>query len=369
MGKRKSILIASIAAAAMIVAAGCSMEAPVSEATAERVTPVAIEHVTRGDLTIINEIVGTVEPAKQIAVIPEVQGKLQEVRVSKGDIVEAGQVLAVVDDQDLRLALQMEQTNLSISKTQLDAALSRLRQAEDAAKTALREGRDSVQISENLEQARIAAEQARASVRQAELRVQQAQMRVNDAAITAPISGEVVSVPAQAGEFVSMQSPVAVIVSAENPKIRAGITAEQIPLFEAGSKVEVFVPSLDLTLEGTVDALPRAAEQNGLFSVEVIVPDESRQLKFGMAAILRVAESAVVDALLVSTQAIVERGEEFFVFVVEDDAAVLKPVEVVQMQSDVTAIKGDLNEGDKVVVKGQLTLSDGNKVSLMGEGQ
>lgn len=351
------------------ILAGCGSQASVNEAEPERATPVEVANVTIGDLTVMNEIVGTTQPAKQISVIPEVTGKLKEVKVKKGDKVEEGQALALIDDSDLRLNLQLEQTNLTAAQTQLDTALSRQRQAEDAARLALRQGQEDVQTTENLEQARIAVEQAKNSVTQAELRVSQAQMRLDDATIVSPIAGEVISIGAEEGELVSTQTPLFTIVSDGNPKINANITAEQIALFEIGGQVQVMIPALNLELTGTVQSLPKAAVQGGLFNVEISVPDENGVLKYGMAAIIRVEENAVQNTLLVPTSAIVERGEDVYVFIVEEDIAVRKPVEIVQMQSDLTAVNGDLQEGDQIVVKGQLTLSDGNKVSLMGEGQ
>lgn len=365
MGRRKGFVFLLLFI--LLISAGCGMQASNPDEEVEQVTPVIAEEVKRGDLSITNEMVGVVMPDKQMAIIPEAQGKLEQLHVKKGDIVEVGQEIAVIDSSDLSLNLQMEQANLTVTKTQLDAARSRARQAEDAAKNELREGQTSVQTKENLEQAAIAVRQAEANVQQAELRVSQAQKRMRDATVTAPMAGEITSVEVEVGEMVSPQAPLMMITSQKSPKIRAEVSSEQLELFAHTETVQVYVPSLGQELTGKVNYIPHASEQNGLFAVEIEVPDADK-LKFGSAAVLKVTELAIKDTLIIPTRAVVERGEDVHVFVVEDGAAVKKPVQLLEVQSDLSAVEGDLSEGDLLIVKGQLTLSDGNKVRLIEEG-
>jgi len=79
-----------------------------------------------------------------------------------------------------------------------------------------------------------------------------------------------------------------------------------------------------------------------------------------------VDETVESDALLVPTEAVVESEGESFVFVVTDDETVeQRAVSVVTMQSQQTAIEGDIEAEEEIVITGQSGLEDGNSVEVV----
>ena len=64
-----------------------------------------------------------------------------------------------------------------------------------------------------------------------------------------------------------------------------------------------------------------------------------------------------------------ESGDEEYVFVVRDGKAVKVPVQVLHAQTDLTAVEAELTEGEQVVIRGQLTLTDGASVIVMEGGK
>lgn len=89
------------------------------------------------------------------------------------------------------------------------------------------------------------------------------------------------------------------------------------------------------------------------------------EIKPGMTAKFIVDQEVQKDALLVPTEAIVEKNGESHVFIVKNGRAVEEAVEVLEAQSKMTAVKGNLQAKDQIVIKGQMTLSDGNKVKII----
>jgi HlyD family secretion protein len=92
-----------------------------AQAAAAQTPTISTGTVTRGDLVISAGGSGTLVPAREQAIAFESGGKLKEVLVKLGDVVEAGQTLAVLDDADLRNAVTEAEINLRLAQISLDA--------------------------------------------------------------------------------------------------------------------------------------------------------------------------------------------------------------------------------------------------------
>lgn len=361
-------LAAVLMAASMLALAGCQMGVPAAEE--ERDVPVRVAEVRVGDLEQNVEIVGVTKAEREYSIFPKVAGELAALYVDVGDAVTQGQLLAEIDDRDVRLAAEMERASLELTRAQLETARSSQRQAENAAKAALHQtGEIDEQIEENIRQASLGVEQAEMNVRMTELRVKQAEERLQDTKIVSPGNGVVANVGAHEGELVSGQAPLLVIVSDDSLLFQASVSAGQLPLFTPGEEVEVLFPVSGETRLGTVRPLPVAAGQTGLYNVEIAIDNNGLGILPGVPAKVLLPNVLASDALLVPTDAIVENGSEPHVFAVRDGSAVQIPVRILHTQTDLTAVEAELAEGDQVVVRGQLTLTDGASVIVMEGGR
>lgn len=408
--KRWAVFIISF----ILILSGCSEKVDVAEEEPE--TPVAVAKAFSGSLTGANEFTGVTKASSDIQVIPKTMGQLTEVHVSVGDTVQAGQALATIDQSDLQIALKADEKTLEQAKnglaraknsqTQVEAnyknakiSLEQLeRQLEETKKnlermeTLFEEGLISEKELEDvklavfnqekqIEQAKINVQVAEANmsdlqntIRDAQIGVEQAQLaveasrkRLEDTIIKAPISGMIASIEAEKGEMVSSQAPFARIVSIDIIDIDIKATAEQLMLFEKGDKVGVRVQSLADSFEGTVTDIAPAADTSGLFNVTVQVKNNDQKIKPGMVATISIEEKLTDESIIVPTEAIVERLDDTFVFVVKDGVAYKKEVEVIRYETDYTAIKGDIQPNDVVVIKGQTLIDNESKVRIVEE--
>src|SRR5699024_7820645 len=106
---------------------------------------------------------------------------------------------------------------------------------------------------------------------------------------------------------------------------------------------------------------------SGLFAVEADLDSKDKEIRPGMVASIELDEVLVADSILVPTDAIIQQEGLDVVFIVENNEAVRKEVEVIRYGTDQTAVVGDLGENDKVVISGQNLLEDGNAVKIMEE--
>ncbi|HZG73501.1 MAG TPA: efflux RND transporter periplasmic adaptor subunit [Chondromyces sp.] len=275
----------------------------------------------------------------------------------------------------LQAEASLNQSNRQDSVTVLQAAVEQAQVGVDQAKKTIEDakGNESVALV-GIEEAEVAIQEAAVSLKdasvgfeEARIGIQQAQGQIDDMIIKSPVSGQVLDVMAEEGEVVSPQGAFARVISTDVVHLEVLLTPEQMFNLEEGDKVEVFLPSLDQTLQGTVNYLSPAAETSGLFKSEILLPNDNGNIKPGMVGQLNMKEVLVANSYLVPTEAVIEKNDSSYIFVIDKNKAVQKKVEVVRAETDFTAIKGSIQKGEEVVVQGQNLLEDGIQTRIVKE--
>lgn len=316
------------------------MPAASSDPEEEQATPVQVTQIQKGNLSQRSEIIGTAVPSKEADVYPKMTGELVQVAVKDNDQVAKGAVLARIDSDNLRIQLELEQLALD--------------QAQSQYKDLLRSNAPESQL-----------EQVENNVRQIQLRIQLAQNNMNHSVISAPIAGTVASANMQAGDFVSTGAPVAKIVQLNPIRIKASLSTNQMLALQQLEEVQVALPDVNISGQARIVNLSNVADNAGFYTLEAEMDNAEGVIKSGMMAKLQLESAIVQDELIVPTSAIIEKGGISYVFVVRDSRAAEVPLTILESQSDVTAVEGDLSEGENIVVKGQYTLSDGGLVHIV----
>ena len=114
--RQKKWTLVLCTALAFTTLSGCG-ETQETEETAEDVAIVEASNPVVGDLTLSGEFIATINPDDSIYVIPKTTAEVMEVKVAAGDVVEAGDVLAVLDDTMAQISLKSAQISLDRAKT------------------------------------------------------------------------------------------------------------------------------------------------------------------------------------------------------------------------------------------------------------
>ena len=180
--------------------------------------------------------------------------------------------------------------------------------------------------------------------------------------ITAPADGLITNFSATEGSMVSNEDPLALIADTEMLILEFSVTANVQNIFEIDETYEATIDGNDV--EATITAIDSMPGENGLYPVKATI--ENPDLKFlpGMVGEMTVPENKIENALTVPTAAIVREDNETFVYVITDNMAEKRTVDVLETGSTTSAIEGDVEAGEEVVVRGQLTLSDGDQVDV-----
>ncbi|TFJ92226.1 efflux RND transporter periplasmic adaptor subunit [Lentibacillus salicampi] len=184
--------------------------------------------------------------------------------------------------------------------------------------------------------------------------------------IYASADGEIAQLTTEEGGMASSEEPLMVIADFDTMTVNLTVAAETLDLLETGDTYPVMIDDEEYEAEMTsVSSMP---DDTGLYPIEAEVSNEDDNILPGVVAAVNVPEKRVEDTILLPTEAVVTEGGETFVYAVEDNQAVKKTVTIQETQSDETAVKGDVKEGDQVVINGLLTLSDGMEVNVTEEG-
>lgn len=365
---KKSGKIFAVVSLALMLAA-CSAGMPAESGQADTPTPVRVGQVQEGQLTQDTEIIGLTKAHQQVSILPQVSAKLVALHVKEGDQVTEGQLLAELDDEDLRMALQLEQATYSLNQNQLASAQSRLKQVEASAKAAIvQSGTIDEQLEENINQAKLVVEQAQLNVDASGIRLRQANSRLEDTSIYAPVDGSVLSIGAVRNEMVGMQAPLFTIVTVDPLIVEAQVSAEQLHLLVPGEERAVHFPTNGESKPGVVDSVSPVANQSGLYPVTLKVDNAEGQVRPGIPAKVLIPRVLADNTLLVPTEAVVEQGGAAYVYKFVDGKAQRVDLTIVHSLSDLTAVQGELQDGDTVITKGQLTIADGKSVNIIEEG-
>lgn len=186
--------------------------------------------------------------------------------------------------------------------------------------------------------------------------------------VEAPADGVISQLEAKEGSMVSNQDPLATIIDLEQLTVQLQVPDVQLDLFENGKEVTLLLQSAEEeTHEAEIEYVADAANEAGLFPIDLSFDNETTHYKAGVIATVVLEDTVIEDSLLIPTAALVEDNDDTFVFVVEDDTAKKVEIDVQATQSELTAIQAELNEGDQIITSGQLTLVDGSKISVVEE--
>ncbi|MEN0066651.1 MAG: efflux RND transporter periplasmic adaptor subunit, partial [Myxococcota bacterium] len=274
-------------------------------------------------------------------------GYVEQVFVAEGQEVTEGQVLAYVDASLYRAQLDQAKAQLD----QAEVELKRLQALGDLASPAQLDGAGTQQ------------KVARASL-------SQAQNRMARAVIRAPFAGVVATVGVEQGESVAPGAPVVRVVQLDPAVVNLSVADRDVVSIEKGMPVKVTAASRSKTFDGTVSRVSPAADlRTRSFPVEVEVPNEERLLLPGMIARVKAERPLFQDAMVIPQDWIVTKRDRRGVFVVNENTAVWRDIELGDVLHDRVLIKSGLKPGDRVVVTGHRDLVDGDALVVSREGR
>jgi RND family efflux transporter MFP subunit len=371
--KKRTLLIGVTALLAVGAGAWSWNGAPPEKASAqsagskERSVPVTLATAAKRSIPIRLEALGTVTTIASVAVKPRIDSAITEVKFADGGRVKQGDILFLLDSRAIEAQIQQVEGNIARDRAQIEGAERDVRRyTELVAKNAT--------PVVNLDNAKTQAGAFAGALKADLAALENLKVQLSYCTIRAPITGRISMASAKIGNIVRQAdiAPLATInqiapiyvsftVPQVNlPDVRAALAAETATL-------DAIIPGSGARVSGQVTMIENTVDPaTGMVTIRATMPNEKELLWPGTlvntSLTLRIEERVAVPAAAIQNS---QSGT--FVFVVKENAAVVRPVKVERTVEGLSVIESGLNEGDVVVTDGQLQLSNGTKVTPRGK--
>jgi len=364
MKKRKYVVILLVGA----LVSGCggkddsAAEAKHKQDMAKRSVLVKLTAATSKPVEDVQIAVGRIESRSDPLVSAEVAGLVKEVRVEQGNLVKAGQVLAVINPEDYRLAVkgaQADMGRLSAVIEQQERVVERYEQLVKEnyfSQNALDEVKTQLQASKE----QLGAAQAQAS--RASNNLQRTEVR-------APVAGRVERRLVSRGDFVGMGMPLFRLSTSDYLRVVLPFPEAIADQLAQGMIVRLTTPTApDQLVEAKISEL-RPVVSAASRAIEVIVElSNPGSWRPGASANGEVVLASRDNAITVPSVSVVLRPKGTVVYVARDDGTVEERlVEVGVRRAGFVELTSGLALNEKIVADGASYLTDGAAIRVKQE--
>jgi membrane fusion protein, multidrug efflux system len=354
---RTAILPAALLFAAMLVC-GCDRQADSAKPAARPGTLITVAQALQKDVEVIEETIGSVESPINPTVTAEVSGRVTQVLARAGASIRKGQLLAVIDPDDLKLSRDAARAEAG----RIEALLSNQNKVVERNRQLVGEGF----ISKNVLDEAVAQQKAlEEQLSAARSQLSMVRSNITKTRVLSPLDAQVERPIVSEGDYVSIGTPMFDIVSTRvlnvylpfpetvAPRLRVGLPVRISSPATAGEPIEARIAEIK-TMVGTsnraVQAIVRLQNQPGW--------------KPGSSVTGRVVLETRPGGIVVPEQSVVLRPAGKVVYVIDNGKAVQRIVTTGFKSGDMIEILSGLQAGETVALDGAGFLSDGAAVNV-----
>jgi RND family efflux transporter MFP subunit len=336
----------------------------------ETLQAVLLEQVKRGNILEEQEITGRIANDTVKIGYDRIQGKVKQVYVLPGDTVSKGAPLYDMDitSSSVTINYQMKEIEvgmheLSVSLRQLKTEKGKLKKLYEAGVVSQSELNETVYQIEQLNAQRASLQAKRKTL----------QSSINQlesyAYVIAPKAGTVKKVTFGPGDMIG-QSDYIEIQTNQKPICKIYVTEKTLSFLKKGMKLSVKLSGHETVVPGHVKKINPIGEEEFLFPVEIEIDtkDTAQEESYidGKTVQVKIPVYSNPTAIVVPKKAVITFNDETYVYCIDKEGKVKK----VMVESSITShgmteIKSGLTTNDKIIVKGQYEVSEGQKVSII----
>ncbi len=334
-------------------------------------TPVRVAQATVGDFPVYYKALGTVTATNTISVRSRVAGELVKVAFQEGQMVKAGDLLAVIDPRPYEIALQQAQGTLAQDQAQLKNAQMDLQRYKALF------AQDSI-AKQTLDTSVALVGQYQGTLLTDQANVNNAKLNLEFTQIRAPISGRVGLRQLDVGNLVAANDTTALAVITQVQPISVIFTLPETTLDPVLARVR---GGATLPVEAW-DRGDRAQQATGvLHSIDNQIDTTTGTLKFkayfdnkdlalfpNQFVNVHLLSDTLRNVVLAPSAAVQFGTNGTFVYVMDgNDKVRIRPLKIGASDGNVTVIEDGLAKGDRVVLEGTDRLRDGSSVEVVND--
>jgi len=312
------------------------------------------------DMTEIIRLPGSAEAYLQIDLSSELGGTVEEVCVGDGDRVKIGQCVVKLNTDILLASLKEHEAALVLARKNYN-------RTKDLVAERIKKDQDLDEAEAELQIAKAAVERARVRIQKMAITVPKLKkngfLAGKSAASIDVIVDEILVEP---GEYVAPGGTVAKLIVIDPIKVVVDVPEKDVAYLAPGRKVQLsFDPLGGETFEGEIVRVGYVASSaTRTFPCEIRIPNPRHKIRSGMIARVRMTRQHKPNTIAVPLFAVVAREEGRMIFVESDGVVEARKVDFGIFQEQFVEITKGLNAGEHLVVRGQRTLRDGERVNV-----
>ena len=339
--------------------AGCGDETKAAAETPVR--PVKVTVLQPGSAARTLSYSGVVRPRIESAIGFRVAGKVVERRVNVGDRVTVGQVIARLDDIDLKLAENGATAAVAAARTRRNVALTNLERAQKLLPQSF--------ISQSAYDVRKnELDAAAGALDMAEAQSRQAANAVAYATLVADKAGTVTAVNAEPGQVLAVGQPVISLAQAGETEIAIAVPEQDYGHLSVGQPASISLwTDPGIATEGRIREIAGQADPaSRTYAVRIAMDAPPAAMRLGMTASVTLGINGGHSQMVIPLSALSELDGKSAVFVLDTASQVVRerPVSVDGVANNGARIADGLRPGDTVVTAGVQFLRDGMKVRV-----
>jgi len=328
----------------------------------EDIRPVRVIQLAADNVGVVAEFSGEVRARVESRLGFRVAGKIVARKVDVGTQVKRGQVMMQLDPQDLQLAQAQANAGLKAAESNLSLAKAEYERYKD-----LREKNFVSQAV--LDTKETAYQAAQASYAQAAAAFKNQSNQTGYTTLVSDVDGVVTGVDAEVGQVVGAGTPVVRVAQAGEKEIVIGIPEDKVDVLRRISdvRVKIWAHPNELIRGKIREISPIADPATRTYTTKVSIPSAPADVRLGMTAYVTFAAKSPNAMIKVPLTALHQERSVTSVWVVENNAVRLVPVQVGAPSGNEMLLTGGVTSGQTIVTAGVNLLKQGQKVSILGE--
>ena len=302
--------------------------------------PVQVAAVKRGDISLSLMQTTTIEAVRQVDILTKVSGQVVKLPVEEGDKVKRGDLLAELNEAELKIEFMKTKVSMETDKTMLERAQNMLEKKLIA--------------EENYELTRLQFESSKAAHEAARIQLEYTSVR-------APFDGVVTLRNIELGQRVNVNQSLFVVADFNPLRAKIYVPEKDIGrIYEKQRATITIEAEPELGFTGIVKMIsPVVDPSSGTSKVTIDIEDSMGKLKPGMFCSVFITTETHKDALIIPKKALILESDLDQVYIYQEGNAHKVNLSVGFASGDDLEVLSGLKEGDLVVTAGQDGLREG----------
>jgi RND family efflux transporter MFP subunit len=302
---------------------------------------------------------GSVEGKTAATISAKLAGRIEEVLVQEGQKVKGGDPLVKLESTELANAVRTAQDAVTKAQINLDLATADYNRYSKLYSIG-------AVSQQQFEAAEAKLKSAQADLSSTSTGRDNAQQQYGYGMLVAPVDGVVANKAATIGQVVAPGAALMVVEDISQVYAVVNIEQKDLGRVKLGQKASVAVDAYpDKLFEGVVEIInPEAGAANRMFRTKVKIDNSGGELRPGMFTKVQLEVGASTQVLTVPQAAVTQKQGLYYVFIVENNKASRRQLEIGDVAGDIIQVKAGLQAGEKVVISNVNQLKDGQAVRL-----